>query len=110
MGGIAAGCSTDRLDASAIAAAKCSLPVGEKAGFGDDPTEKRDITVTDLGDGRFRVTGFVVGPPEQRRSVGFLCEVEPDPTDQLRGLKVTRIEVDLPPVTTSGAAEGGQES
>ena len=89
--GETAGCSTD--ERGAVASAKCSLPAAEKAGF-DGWFEKRDATVTDLGEGRYRVTGVVVGPPDEgARSADFVCEVAPDPSDRLRGFKVTHLEV-----------------
>ncbi|WP_250003713.1 hypothetical protein [Actinoplanes sp. M2I2] len=89
LGG-AAGCSADEREA--VASAKCSVPVAEEAGF-DDWFDKRDTTVTGLGEGRYRVTGVMLSRPEVARSVDFVCEVAPDPSDQLRGFKVTLLEV-----------------
>lgn len=89
-----AGCGTDRAE---TAAAKCSMPVEEEAGFGvlrgELPTMRVDVD--DLGEGRYRVQGTVtkVGPGNQVRDAEFVCEVAPDDSDKLRGFAVTRLEV-----------------
>lgn len=89
-----AACSSDKEDRAAIAAAKCSLPVAEQAGFSkDSPHQNVGLAVKDLSGGRYRVTGrsSIVG--EMTKAVDFVCEVEPDDSDRLRGFKVTRLEV-----------------
>ncbi len=94
-----AGCAADQADRSAVAAAKCSLPVDEKAGFSTTPTgttaDKEGVTVTNLGEGRYRVTGQAVGHGENGhvRTVDFTCEVAPDASDKLRGFKVTSLTI-----------------
>lgn len=94
-----AGCTADQADRSAVAAAKCSLPVDEKAGFSTTPTgttaDKEGVTVTSLGEGRYRVTGQAVGHGENGhvRAVDFTCEVAPDASDKLRGFKVTSLTI-----------------
>jgi hypothetical protein len=102
IAGAAAGCGPN-LDRAAIAAAKCSLPVDQRLGIPTSETaERSDVRVTDLGSGRYRVTGIVLagrsGVPSAKRNgaeygTPFLCEVAPDPSDKLRGLKVTHLEV-----------------
>lgn len=89
-----AACGSDRAE---IAAAKCSMPVEEEAGFGllrgELPT--MSVDVDDLGEGHFRVQGTVTkrGPGDQTRTADFVCEVSPDDSDKLRGFAVTRLEV-----------------
>ena len=91
---LSTGCAADRAE---TAAAKCSMPVEEEAGFGvlrgDLPTMRVDVD--DLGEGRFRVQGTVTkrGPGAQIRAADFVCEVAPDASDKLRGFAVTRLEV-----------------
>lgn len=89
-----AACGADREDRAAVAAAKCSLPVAEKAGFPQDALpQKEAVDVETLTDGRYRVTGRSTILSEVTNAVGFLCEVAPDRSDKLRGFKVTRLEV-----------------
>jgi hypothetical protein len=88
-----AGCGTDRED---VAAAKCNLPVREAIGVTDDSvhTDRYGTSVDDLGDGRYRVTGQMV---LDTKITDYVCELAPDPTDKLRGFKVTLLQ------TTPGA-------
>ena len=92
IAGAAAGCGPN-LDRAAIAAAKCSLPVDQRLGIPTSETAERSDV---------RVTGIVLagrsGVPSAKRNgaeygTPFLCEVAPDPSDKLRGLKVTHLEV-----------------
>ncbi|MGZ4560327.1 MAG: hypothetical protein ACXVXJ_05030 [Mycobacteriaceae bacterium] len=96
------GCSSE--DRAAVAAAKCSLPVDQKAGFISQPVdagdrygglpEKRAVEVTDLGDGRYEVTGQTVLQTDKGiRGADFDCVVSPDKRDKLRGFAVTRLRV-----------------
>ena len=88
-----AACGSDRAE---IAAAECSMPVEEEAGFGLLRGELPTIVVVDdLGEGHFRVQGTVTkrGPGDQTRTADFVCEVSPDDSDKLRGFAVTRLEV-----------------
>lgn len=96
------GCSSE--DRAAVAAAKCSLPVDQKAGFVHQPVdagdhrgglpEKRAVDVTDLGDGRYEVTGqTVIQTDNGIRGADFDCVVSPDKRDKLRGFAVTRLQV-----------------
>lgn len=87
--GLLASCSSD--DREAIAAAKCSLPVDQAAGFSDDERPERTLVeVTSLGEGSYRVTGFA---SSAETTVEFLCEVAPDASDKLRGFTVTKLDV-----------------
>ncbi|HEX2894293.1 MAG TPA: hypothetical protein VHO29_09870 [Marmoricola sp.] len=89
-----AACGSDKEDRTAVAAAKCSMPVSEKAGFPEDSSPQNEaVEVEDLTDGRYRVRGrsSVVG--EVTKAVDFVCEVAPDTSDKLRGFKVTRLDV-----------------
>jgi hypothetical protein len=101
-GALLVGCQTE--DRARLAAAKCGLPLAE-AVLGEDPMgampQRTGVQVKDLGDGRYRVTGMVLVEGSQsvtgggrRSGAGFVCEVTPDPSDELRGFKVTRLEVD----------------
>lgn len=102
VAGLASGCGPN-LDRAAVAAAKCSLPVDQRLGIpADETAERSDLRVTDLGQGRYRVTGIVLagrsGVPSVTRNgaeygTAFLCEVAPDSSDKLRGFKVTHLEV-----------------
>ncbi|MDO7869551.1 hypothetical protein [Nocardioides jiangxiensis] len=90
----AAACGADEPNRSRVAAAKCSLPVAEKAGFPQDSLPSTEnVEVEALKDGRYRVTGRSVTVGEGTRAVDFTCEVAPDDTDKLRGFKITRLEV-----------------
>lgn len=93
-----------RPDRAAAAAAKCSLPVDQKAGFinqsvdGGDRyggfPEKRAVEVIDLGEGRYEVTGqTVVQADNGLRGADFDCLVSPERRDKLRGFAVTRLQV-----------------
>ena len=85
-------CSTE--DRSAVAAAKCALPVAQEAGFSDDSAPRQNaLSVTDLGHGSYRVTGHASSGDDATSSVTFVCEVAPDTSDKLRGFKVTHLEV-----------------
>lgn len=96
------GCSSQ--DRAAVAAAKCSLPVDQKAGFINQPVDagdrygglpkKRAVEVIDLGDGRYEVTGqTVLHTDKGLRGADFDCLVSPDRRDKLRGFAVTRLQV-----------------
>lgn len=89
-----AGCGEGSGNRSAVAAAKCALPVAVKAGFPDDSVPQTDgVEVKDLHHGRYRVTGRSTLVGDTTRAVDFVCEVAPDDTDKLRGFKVTHLEV-----------------
>ncbi len=81
-------------DRAAVAAAKCSVPVSEKAGFPEDALPEYDAQqVEDLDEGRYRVTGTSTVVDGVSKTVEFVCEVAPDDSDKLRGFKVTRLDV-----------------
>ena len=87
-------CGDDSIDRSAVAAAKCALPVAQKAGFPDDTSPQTDgVEVEDLKKGRYRVTGRSIIVGDETRAVDFVCDVAPDDSDKLRGFKVTHLEV-----------------
>lgn len=89
-----ASCTSKDEDRAAIAAAKCSVPVSEKAGFPEDALPQYEAReVEDLKAGRYRVTGRSALVGEVTKAVDFVCEVDPDDSDKLRGFKVTRLEV-----------------
>lgn len=88
------GCADGGGNRSAVAAAKCAVPVAEKAGFPDDALPRTDgVQVEDLKQGRYRVTGRSTIVGDVTQSVDFTCEVAPDDKDKLRGFKVTHLEV-----------------
>ena len=93
------GCAADEADRAAVAAAKCSLPVDERAGFDTTPTgttaDHQGVIVTSLGGGSYRVTGQAVGHGQDGhvRRVDFTCEVAPDASDKLRGFKLISLTV-----------------
>jgi hypothetical protein len=95
--GVAVGlacCASNDEDRAAIAAAKCSLPVSEKAGFPENSLPQYEANdVEDLKEGRYRVTGRSTVVGEVTKAVEFVCEVAPDDSDKLRGFKVTRLDV-----------------
>ncbi len=83
----------EREDPNALAAAKCSLPLGQRIGAPDDrPAKTSEVRVRDLGKGRREVTGLVARP-DAGRLASFVCVVTPDASDQLRGLRVERLDV-----------------
>ena len=84
----AGGCA--KVDREAVATAKCSLAVSQKAGFDQDLTPLQVVTVTNLGGGRYRVEGSASAGD---KTVAYTCEVAPDASDKLRGLRVTRLDV-----------------
>jgi hypothetical protein len=87
-------CSSEAADRAAVASAKCSLPVAEKAGLPEDAHPRKDaVKVEDLGKGSYRVTGRMGVVGAEHGSVNFVCEVAPDDSNKLRGIKVTRLEV-----------------
>jgi hypothetical protein len=90
---VLAACGAGRPDPNAVAAAKCHLPLQQKLELPDEQdVATSDVAVRRLGDGRREVTGsFTVSPGG--RSGSFVCVVTPDASDQLRGLRVERLEV-----------------
>lgn len=90
-----AGCGGGSGDRRAVAAAKCSAPVASKLDPADPiqvQIQAVDTQVTDLGGGRFRVTGSasLIGSGQY----SFACVVVPDPSDKLRGFRVVELQID----------------
>jgi len=90
-----AGCGGVDDRRSAIAVAKCGLPLAKRLNT-DDPGQvgTSDVRVKELGRGRYRVTGLV--SVAGKSEVPYVCEVVPDPSDKLRGFRVTLLQVDPP--------------
>lgn len=89
-----ASCTSNHEDRATIAAAKCSVPVSEEAGFPEDALPHYEADeVEDLKEGRYRVTGTSTIVGEVTKAVEFVCEVAPDDSDELRGFKVTHLDV-----------------
>jgi hypothetical protein len=85
------GCTSE--DPNAVAAAKCVLPLRERVGTPDDGRLKTsNVRVRDLGKGRRQVTGLYATGGEGGLG-SFVCVVTPDASDQLRGLRVERLDV-----------------
>ena len=90
-------------DRSAVAAAECAVPVAERLGVpAGERVEVAEVGVVALDDGRYRVTGIALagrgGIPAVMRDgrefgTAFRCVVAPDPSDDVRGLTVTQLEV-----------------
>ena len=91
---LVAGCGNGTQDRAGLAAAKCSAPVAQRLDPSDSiqvQVQATDTQVTDLGNGRFQVTGTatVMG----RGLFSYTCDVVPDPSDKLRGFRVTELQV-----------------
>src|SRR4051794_14787671 len=81
-----------RPDPYAVAAAKCVLPLAERLNVPDgDQVEEQGVRVTDLGEGRRKVTGQVAKPGGSFHA--FMCVVAPDSSDKLRGLRIESLTV-----------------
>jgi hypothetical protein len=105
---LCAGCGHSISDRERVAVAKCGLPASEKFGLtADQPVLLNGYAVRSLGGGRYRVTGVGnrdAGPGGSAEIGTFICEVAPDPTDKLRGFKVTSLVVK--PASAGGSAPG----
>jgi hypothetical protein len=92
-----AGCGEDEPDRATVAAAKCGLPVEQELGpTGEEYVDQEVKEVTDLGEGRYRVTGTAAHlglPDHDSARYEYVCEVSPDASDRLRGFRVDRLEV-----------------
>ena len=85
------GCSDD-LDAAALAAAKCTNAVHRDLGLPEgDASLDTDEVFVEGSDPERTVTGRWTHPSKGQGLV--TCGVVPDPSDELRGLRVTRIDV-----------------
>lgn len=85
---VLSGCGQGSADRAGVAAAKCSLPVAERIDKADPlQVQTSGAEVTSLGSGRYRVTGAadMIG--------GNSYSFAPDPSDKLRGFRVTSLQV-----------------
>ena len=90
--GLAACGGHSHADSNAVAAAKCVLPLAERLSVPDGvQVEERGVRVTDLGEGRRKVTGQVAKPGGSFHA--FTCVVAPDSSDKLRGLRIESLTV-----------------
>jgi hypothetical protein len=85
--------ASDATRDAAIPAAKCTSALRQDLGVTDGDNGLRTVGVEVTG-GRSEGPK-VTGDYEHRGAVGsFLCSVAPDEADRLRGLRVTRLEVE----------------
>lgn len=92
---VLSGCSDD-LDAAALATAKCTNAVHGDLGLPESDTSlDTDEVFVQGSDPERTVTGQWTHPA--KGSDLFTCSVVPDPADKLRGLRVTRIDVQSAP-------------
>jgi hypothetical protein len=103
-------CSPAATERAAVARAKCTLPTMEKLGLtGEDEAGVMPLSVEDLGGGDFRVTGEITVPnagSDTTTTRSYVCEVTPDSADQLRGFRVTRL--DLGPARVDAPSTNGE--
>lgn len=96
-GALTTSCVSIDTDRREVAVAKCSLPVKEELGLANGQRmDTSQVQVQDMGDGRYRVTGFASYAKEwqeDRTESAYTCEVEPDSTDRLRGFRVSALTV-----------------
>ena len=71
------------------------MPTRDAARSRDCGTDTQDVTVTDLGEGRHRMIGMIVGPPELGRHAVFTYEVVSEAGNKLRGFRASHLEVSL---------------
>ncbi|HEU4675738.1 MAG TPA: hypothetical protein VFS29_07110 [Motilibacteraceae bacterium] len=74
--------------AAELAAAKCATPALSQA---SPHSQRTDVTVTELPGGQRKVTGRLVEPSGAQRE--YVCVVEPDESDTLRGLRIVSLTV-----------------
>lgn len=90
------GCGGGRDHAAEVAAAKCETALHDAlhlSQFETNPSVSH-VTVTRLGASKRRVLGDFTNADTPART--FVCEVVPDSSDALRGLRVTLLEMGAP--------------
>jgi hypothetical protein len=94
-----AACGGASPNPSAVAAAKCGLPISQRLLPSEDQrVVTKRVTVRDLSGGRRQVTGIALteGGAEGEdggREREFTCVVAPDAADTLRGLRLESLDV-----------------
>ena len=89
-----AACSGDEPDPNALAVAKCQLPLHQRLGIVEGTSlSTTDVGVREAGEDRREVTGAYT-LAEGAGGGRYSCVVVPDASDQLRGLRVERLDVE----------------
>jgi hypothetical protein len=86
-----AGCGSDATGPAELAAAKCTSAVHHDLGLRDGETVRTDDVAFEGDDDERRLTGR--WEAADAGSGDFDCVVVPDESDDLRGLRVTELEV-----------------
>jgi hypothetical protein len=88
LAALALSACSQRDHAAELASAKCATPALSQA---SPQSHRTGETVSELPGGRRTVTGGLVEPSGARRD--YVCVVEPDAGDTLRGLRIVSLTV-----------------